>query len=61
MMIPRSSKPVIFALVPTGRSLGVAIPAINPEIRKLVLSSCKTTKAYGVYFSKPAGGTVIIV
>ena len=27
MIIPRSSKPVIFALVPTGRSLGVAILA----------------------------------
>ena len=39
MMIPRSSKPVILALVPTGRSAGVAIPGINPEILKCVLSS----------------------
>ncbi len=61
MMIPRSSKPDILALVPTGRSAGLAIPAINPEILKCVLSSCSTTKAYGVYFSKPAGATVIIL
>ncbi len=45
MMIPRSSKPVIFALVPTGRSSGVTIPAINPEILKSVSSSWSTTKA----------------
>jgi hypothetical protein len=61
MMIPLSSKPVIFALVPTGRSVGVAIPAINPEILNWELSKSITTKAYGVYFSKPAGATVMIV
>ena len=61
IIIPRSSKPVILALVPTGKSAGVAIPAINPEIRKFVLSNWSTTKAYGVYFSNPAGATVIIV
>ena len=61
MMIPRSSKPVILALVPTGRSAGVAISAINPEILNSALSKSITTKAYGVYFSKPAGATVIMV
>ena len=60
MRIPRSSKPAIFALVPTGRSAGAAIFGINPDILKSVLSTCITTKAYGVYFSKPAGATVII-
>ena len=61
MIIPRSSKPVILALVPTGKSVGVAIPPINPEILKSELSTFITTKAYGVYFSKPAGATVMIV
>ncbi len=39
MMIPRSSKPVILALIPTGRSSGVEIPAINPEILNSALSN----------------------
>ena len=39
MMIPLSSKPVIFALVPTGKSSGVAIPPINPEILNSTLSN----------------------
>ena len=60
-MIPRSSNPVILALVPTGKSAGVAIPAIKPETLRSEFSSFKTTQAYGVYFSNPAGGTVIIV
>ena len=59
--MPRSSKPVILALVPTGKSAGVAIPPINPEILKSVSSNCIITKEYGVYLSKPAGATVIIV
>ena len=52
MMIPRSSKPVILAGIPTGRSAGVAIPAINPEILKSELSKLSTTKAYGVCIFK---------
>ena len=61
MIIPRSSKPTILALVPIGSSAGFAIPAINPETRSSELSSFRTTQAYGVYLSNPAGGTVIIV
>ena len=34
---------------------------INPEIFKSDSSRLRTTQAYGVYFSNPDGGTVIIV
>ena len=61
MRIPRSSNPVILALVPTGRSAGVLMFAIKPETRNSEASNLRTTQAYGVYFSKPAGGTVIMV
>ena len=59
--MPRSSKPVILAGVPTGRSSGVVIPSINPDILKSAPSNFRTTKAYGVYFSNPAGATVMMV
>ena len=58
---PRSSKSTIFSGVPIGRSSGFDIFAKNPEILKSELSMLRTTQAYGEYFSKPAGGTVMIV
>ena len=59
--IPRSSKPTTFNPVPIGRSSGFDIFAKNPETLKSELSMLKTTQAYGAYFSKPDGGTVMIV
>ena len=59
--IPRSSKPTTFTAAPTGRSSGFCIFGKNPDILKSELSRFMTAQAYGVYFSKPAGGTVINV
>ena len=59
--MPRSSKPTTFSAVPIGRSSGFDMLAKNPEILKSELSMLRTTQAYGEYFSKPAGGTVMIV
>ena len=59
--IPRSSKPTTFSAVPIGRSSGFDIFAKNPETLKSELSMLRTTQAYGAYFSKPDGGTVMIV
>lgn len=59
--MPRSSYPVILILVPIGSWSGELIPPRNPDILRSHWSSFRTTQAYGTYFSKPAGGTVIIV
>ncbi len=59
--MPRSSKPTTFTAAPIGRSPDFCIFGKNPDILKSELSRFMITQAYGVYFSKPVGGTVIIV
>ena len=59
--IPRSSKSTTFNAVPIGRFSGLGIFGKNPETLKSELSILRTTQAYGAYFSKPDGGTVMIV
>ena len=59
--IPRSSKLTTFTAAPIGRSSGFCILGKNPEILRSEFSRFMTAHAYGAYFSKPDGGTVMIV